>query len=125
MLGHQLSCVVQVPRFQEQNPADLFLALGVGAIGDDNLPASAPHGYCILGRLECFSTQEMPSPAKLVVIRETLLQEGFAFAFGHLGRVGLVVESQAKKLHIGTPQSMKSAPPHQVVVLEGGTSTWR
>jgi hypothetical protein len=51
MFDHQLDCVVQVPRFQEQNSAKLLLGLDLGAIGDDNLPASAPHSYCIPSRL--------------------------------------------------------------------------
>src|SRR5262249_60462615 len=86
----------------DQTPAMLLLGLSVGAIGDDDLPASVPHGCCGAVWLECFSAEKMPAPAKLVVIRKTPRQERLALAFGHLGPVGFVSESKASELHSGT-----------------------
>jgi hypothetical protein len=101
MPGHKLSRVVQIPGFKEQNTANLLLGLCVGTIGDDNLPASTSYSCCIPSWLKRFSPQKMSAPTKLVVVRKALLQEGFAFAFGHPGPVGVIEESKANESHGG------------------------
>src|SRR6516225_8634215 len=100
MLGNQLDSVLEVPGFQEENAAQLLLGLGVRSVGYDHLAIAVADGCSIPRPLKCFATQKMPPTAKLVIIRETPIQEGFAFAFGHAVPVGLIKESQTDEPHV-------------------------
>jgi hypothetical protein len=101
VLGEELDGVAEIPGFQKKNAPQLFLGLGIGAIGDRDLSASATDSCSVLGGLKCFTAQEVPALAKLIVVSKTAFHERFTIALRQLAHGSLFLESKANESHVG------------------------
>src|SRR5271170_6202892 len=84
MLGNELNCMVQISRFKHQNSTQLFLRFRIRTICHGNLSVLPIHGHRRVGGLKSFASGKMSVLAQLVVVAETLVKHGVAFALRHV-----------------------------------------
>src|SRR5258706_7366556 len=111
MLGHQLDGMVQVPRLQNEYPAELLFRLGIRAVGDRDFPVVEPQGGGAPRALERFAAGKVTVLFKQIVVGEALVHHGVQLVFGHRLPNLLVDVSQADVFH-GTSYFRGPSFPH-------------
>src|SRR5215471_11241192 len=66
MLRHELHSMIHVPRFKDENAAELFLGFRVGTVGSYDFAVLPEQGQSGFRRLKRFPTGPMPVGAKMV-----------------------------------------------------------
>src|SRR5439155_4005216 len=99
VLRHQLDGVVQVSRFEHEDPAQLLFRLGIRAIGDEHLAVLPSQCGGIPRGLERFAANKVTVLSKQIFVGEALIYEGVQLAFGHRLPVLFVKVSKADVFH--------------------------
>src|SRR5688572_29040375 len=102
VLRHQRHGMLHIRRLQDEDPADMLLRLGEGTIAGGDPAALHAKGDGLRRALEGLASEEVPAPAKLIVVGEALLHRGLPFSLGHRFPGPFVEVPQADELH-GSP----------------------
>src|SRR5262245_37872426 len=95
----ELDRFVQIPRFDEDESAELLLRLGKGTVGGEQLAVSHPQGGCRLDALERVCDDEVTTLLEFLVIREGLGREALGFALGERIQRLLLAADDAQVSH--------------------------
>src|SRR5262245_15814673 len=124
MLADELYSMIHVPRFKDENAAELFLGFGIGTICRYHfavLPGQCQGGLLPLKR---FSTSPVAAGAKMFVVCQAIVEHGVPIALRQAIEFAFVVVAQTDVFHCSSPPRWKSpAQPcadFSVTVLSSG-----
>src|SRR5262249_10220408 len=83
MLRHQLNGMIEVPRLEDENAAELFLGFRIGAVGRHDSAVLPVQGHRGLRRLKRYFGDKMSVGAQMVVVLEAFVEYGVLLVLGH------------------------------------------
>src|SRR5579884_27446 len=99
MLRHELHSVVHVSRLKDENAAELFLGLGVGAVRRCHFAVLPTQGDGGLLRLQRFSTIPVSVGAKTVVVGKAGVEHRVSLIFSHAIEFAFIEVSETDVFH--------------------------
>src|SRR5262245_36025904 len=79
MLRHELYSMIHVPRLKDENTAELFLGLRIGAVGSCHFAVLPIQGQRCFRTLKRFSTTPVPVGAEMIVVFKACVEHGVLF----------------------------------------------
>src|ERR1700733_6959694 len=99
MLRHELYSMIHVPRFKDENAAELLLGFCIGTVGSCHFAVLPIQGQGGLRPLQRFSTGPVPASAQMVVIFKACVEHGVSLGLSHAIEFAFVVISETDVSH--------------------------
>src|ERR1043165_2634108 len=92
--------MIHVPRFKDENAAELFLGFRIRTICRYHFGAIPRQSQCGLRPLQRFSAGPVPAGPKMFIVREAGVEHRVSLALSHAIEFAFVVVAEAEIFHV-------------------------